>query len=130
MGYPLHGHELSLEISPLEANAGWAVALNKGDFLGSSSLISEKTKGVSRILRGLLVLDKAIPRAEMIVRNISNEVCGVITSGTFSPTLKQGVALALLDPKIAIGDLVEIDVRGRTSSARVVKPPFVPSHVR
>jgi aminomethyltransferase len=130
MGYPLHGHELSLDISPLEANAGWAVALTKGDFLGSQSLLEEKTKGVSRILRGLLVLDKAIPRAEMVVRNNSNETCGVVTSGTFSPTLKQGVALALLDPKIAIGDLVEIDVRGRTSSARVVKPPFVPSHVR
>jgi aminomethyltransferase len=130
MGYPLHGHELSLEISPLQANAGWAVALTKGDFLGSQSLLDEKTKGVPRILRGLLVLDKAIPRAEMVVRNNSNDACGVVTSGTFSPTLKQGIALALLDPKVAIGDLVEIDVRDRTSSAKVVKPPFVPSHVR
>ena len=130
MGYSLHGHELSLEISPLQANSGWAVALTKGDFLGSQSLLGEKTKGVSRILRGLLVLDKSIPRAEMVVRNNSNEVCGVTTSGTFSPTLKQGIALALLDPKVSIGDLVEIDVRGRTSSAKVVKPPFVPSHVR
>ena len=56
--------------------------------------------------------------------------CGVITSGTFSPTLKHGIALALLDPRIEIGSTVEIDVRGRVSSAKVVKPPFVTSHVR
>jgi aminomethyltransferase len=130
MGYPLHGHELSLEISPLQANAGWAVALNKPSFLGSESLKQEKLTGAKRVLRGLLMLDKGIPRADMNVMQGSGSQCGVVTSGTFSPTLKTGVALALLDPKIEIGSLVEIDIRGKTSSAKVVKPPFVDSHVR
>ena len=130
MGYPLHGHELSLEISPLQANAGWAVALNKESFLGSDSLKAEKSGGIKRVLRGLLVQDKGIPRAEMIVRQGPSVDCGVITSGTFSPTLKQGIALALLAPNVVIGSNVEIDIRGRVSTAKVVKPPFVASHVR
>ena len=130
MGYPLHGHELSLEISPLQANAGWAVALNKPSFLGSDSLKLEKTSGVTRILRGLLMQDRGIPRADMKVMQSSGLQCGVVTSGTFSPTLKTGVALALLDPKIEIGSILEIDIRGKTSTAKVVKPPFVDSHVR
>ena len=130
MGYPLHGHELSLEISPLQANSGWAVALSKERILGSDSLKAEKLNGAKRVLRGLLVQDKGIPRAEMIVRQNPNVDCGVITSGTFSPTLKQGIALALLSPNVEIGSLVEIDIRGRVSTAKVVKTPFVASHVR
>jgi aminomethyltransferase len=130
MGYPLHGHELSLEISPLQANAGWAVALSKQSFLGSESLKLEKTSGVTRVLRGLLMQDRGIPRADMNVMRNSGEQCGVVTSGTFSPTLKTGVALALLDPKIEIGSILEIDIRGKISTAKVVKPPFVDSHVR
>ena len=130
MGYPLHGHELSLEISPLQANAGWAVALGKERFLGSEPLKQEKAVGVKRVLRGLQVLDKAIPRAQMLVRQNSENVCGVITSGTFSPTLKHGIALALIEPQVEIGSVVEIEVRGRVSTAKVVKPPFVASHVR
>ena len=130
MGYPLHGHELSLEISPIQANAGWAVALNKPTFLGSETLKQEKLNGVTRILRGLLMQDRGIPRADMNVKDQSGQHCGVVTSGTFSPTLKNGVALALIDPKVEIGSIVEIDVRGKVSTAKVVKPPFVTSHVR
>ena len=130
MGYPLHGHELSLEISPLQANAGWAVALSKASFLGSENLRLEKSNGVKRILRGLLMQDRGIPRADMSVKHQSGEQCGVVTSGTFSPSLKNGVALALIDPKIEIGTTLEIDIRGKVSTAKVVKPPFVTSHVR
>jgi len=130
MGYPLHGHELSLEISPLQANSGWAVALGKERFLGIDSLRAEKANGVRRILRGLQLQDKGIPRADMVVTQSSIGQCGVITSGTYSPSLKHGVALALLNPKVEIGSIVEIDIRGRTSTAKVVKPPFVASHVR
>jgi len=130
MGYSLHGHELSTEISPLQASSGWAVSLNKGKFLGSEALIAEKSDGVKRVLRGLKVLDRAIPRLGMIVQSADGRNCGEITSGTFSPTLKHGVALALLDPSLKIGDTVKIDVRGRISEAEIVKPPFVQSRVR
>jgi aminomethyltransferase len=130
MGYSLHGHELSTEISPLQASSGWAVSLNKGKFLGSAALIAEKSEGVKRVLRGLKVLDRAIPRPGMIVQSADGKNCGEITSGTFSPTLKLGVALALLNPSLKIGDTVKIDVRGRVSEAEIVKPPFVQSRVR
>jgi len=130
MGYPLHGHELSLEITPLQASAGWAVALGKDDFHGKGALVGEKEKGVSRILRGLLSQDRGIPRAGMNVLDSNDQVVGTVTSGTFSPTLKAGIGLALIKPDIAVGAALKIDVRGRTSDVLVTKPPFVPSHVR
>ena len=130
MGYQLHGHELSLEISPLQASAGWAVALSKSEFHGKNALVGEKEKGVGRILRGLLSQDRGIPRAGMNVIDGNDQVVGIITSGTFSPTLKAGIGLALIKPDIAIGSALKIDVRGRTSDVLVTKPPFVPSHVR
>lgn len=130
MGYPLHGHELSLEISPLQANAGWAVAFGKAAFQGKDALIAEKAQGVSQILRGLKCSDRGIPRPGMNVLTATGEMIGQVTSGTFSPTLKTGIALALISPSVKIGDSVTIDVRGRTSTAEVIKPPFVTSHVR
>ncbi len=133
MGYPLHGHELSLEITPLQAAAGWAVALDKESFIGQAALRSEKERGVARISRALLCSDRGIPRAGMSVLNQAGEVIGEVTSGTFSPTLKTGIALALLKPEYKAGSESEdvvIDVRGRTSTAKVVKLPFVESHVR
>lgn len=130
MGYPLHGHELSLKISPLQANAGWAVGLSKLVFLGRASLLKEKEIGVTQILRGLKCIDRGIPRPGMSVLDFAGQKIGEVTSGTFSPSIKTGIALALLSPSINIGDSVTIDVRGRTSQAQVTKPPFVPSHVR
>lgn len=130
MGYPLHGHELSLEITPLQASAGWAVALSKSEFHGKNALVGEKEKGIGRILRGLLSQDRGIPRAGMNVLDGNDQVVGIITSGTFSPTLKAGIGLALIKPDIPIGSALKIDIRGRTSDVLVSKPPFVPSHVR
>jgi aminomethyltransferase len=66
----------------------------------------------------------------MAVRSVDGVVLGETTSGTFSPTLRTGIALALLDPAVKPGDTVEIDVRGRMLTCEVVKPPFVESHVR
>ena len=130
MGYPLHGHELSLSISPLQANAGWAVALKKAAFHGHDALVAEKANGVPRILRGLLAQDRGIPRGGMNVLDASGAIVGEVTSGTFSPTLKTGIGLALIKPDIEIDAELTIDVRGRSSVVKVVKPPFVASHVR
>ncbi len=130
MGYPLHGHELSLEITPVQANAQWAVGWKKEAFWGKEILQREKEVGPKRILRALKSLDRGIPRGGMDVKNLVGEVCGEVTSGTFSPTLKYGIALGLIDPKILIGDRLAIDIRGRLSEVEVVKSPFVPSHVR
>lgn len=130
MGYPLHGHELSLEISPVTAGASWAVGWQKDFFAGSAQLREEKAKGSDRILRGLLADERGIPRAGMQVKNSKGEVIGEVTSGTFSPTLKNGIALALVDSAVAIGEQVLVDIRGRNLSMSVTKLPFVSSHVR
>ncbi len=124
MGYPLHGHELSLDVTPVQARAGWAVGWSKPSFWGRSVLLAEKAAGPSRLLWGLLSLDRGIPRPGMAVLAGGAPV-GVVTSGTFSPTLRVGIGLALLDAAVTDGDEVRVDVRGRLSTMRVVKPPFV-----
>ena len=130
MGYPLHGHELSLEISPVEASAGWAVGWKKESFTGSAVLRDQKNGSANRKSVAIKSLDRGIPRAGMNVKNSQGDVVGVITSGTFSPTLKHGIALALVSKEISVGDQLIVDVRGRESQSEVVKLPFVTSHVR
>jgi aminomethyltransferase len=130
MGYPLHGHELSLNISPVEASASWAVGWKKDKFLGSDVLVSQKNGSADRKSVAIKSLDRGIPRAGMSVKNAKGEIIGEITSGTFSPTLKHGIALALVSKDIVVGDQLFVDVRGRDSQSEVVKLPFVTSHVR
>jgi aminomethyltransferase len=131
MGYPLHGQELSLEITPVQARSGWAVGWSKPAFWGRDALLAEKAAGPRRLLRGLELTGRGIPRGHMHVY-AGETLVGEITSGTFSPTKKVGIALALLDTSagLADGDAVEIDVRGRRIGARIVKPPFVQTSVR
>ena len=130
MGYPLHGHELSLEISPVQASAGWAIGWKKESFRGSEVLKSQRDAGVVRTLKALKSNDRGIPRAGMAIKNAEGAEIGIVTSGTFSPSLKVGIALALIEPQYAVGDVVTIDVRGRESSATINSLPFMPSHVR
>jgi aminomethyltransferase len=125
MGYPLHGQDLSLAITPNEARVGWAVGWRKPAFWGREVLLAERERGPGRALRGLEALDRGIPRAHMAVLDASGAVVGEVTSGTFSPTLRVGIALALVRPDIDTGDEVSVDVRGRPCRMRVRKPPFV-----
>lgn len=126
MGYPLHGHELSLDISPLQARCGWAVGWSKDAFWGRDALLAEKQAGPRRLLRGLRAVGRGVPRAEMTVLRDGAPV-GVTTSGTFSPTLGAGIALALIDTDADLPDgaTVSVDVRGRALDCELVKPPFV-----
>lgn len=130
MGYPLHGHELSLDITPVQAGLVWAVGWDKPAFSGRDALLAERAAGPRRRLRGIAAVERAIPRPEMPVLSVDGAPVGETTSGTFSPTLKQGIGLALLDAAIAEGDEVIVDVRGRQARFTVTKPPFVPPHVR
>ena len=131
MGYPLHGQDLSEDITPVQAGSGWAVGWSKPEFWGRKALIAEKEAGPARRLRGLRATGRGVPRAGMAVL-VDGEQVGTTTSGTFSPTLKTGIALALIDTASGVGpdDQVSVDVRGRALDCTVVKPPFVPSHVR
>jgi aminomethyltransferase len=131
MGYPLHGQDMSPEISPLEARAGWAVGWQKPAFWGREALLAEKDSGSVRTLRGLVATDRGIPRPHMSVY-VGDDIVGEITSGTFSPTRKCGIALALIDTAAGLveGDEVEVDIRGRRSVMTVMRPPFVTPSVR
>jgi aminomethyltransferase len=129
MGYPLHGHELSPEISPLQARCGWAIGWRKDTFWGRDALLAEKEAGPRRLLRGLRAVGRGVLRPDLTVLNGDAPV-GVTTSGTFSPTLKAGIALALLDTDIAEGTRVDVDVRGRRIECEVVRPPFVEPKTR
>ncbi|MEU8087031.1 glycine cleavage system aminomethyltransferase GcvT [Micromonospora sp. NPDC049101] len=131
MGYPLHGQDLSVDITPVQARSGWAVGWDKPAFWGRDALLAEKAAGPRRTLRGLVAVDRAIPRPGMTL-HVGDTQVGEVTSGTFSPTRKQGIALALLDTdaNLAEGDEVEIDIRGRRAPLTLTKPPFVTPSVK
>jgi aminomethyltransferase len=130
MGYPLHGQDLSPAISPVQARLSWAVGWKKDGFFGAAALRAEKEAGPRRLLRGLRAVGRGIPRPGMAVRDLDGEPLGVVTSGTFSPTLKTGIALALLRPDLVDGAAVTVDVRQRREQFVVVRPPFVTAGVR
>ena len=132
MGYPLHGHELSHDITPNQARSGWAVGWRKPEFWGREALQAEKATGPARTLWGLQAPGRGIPRPGMAVLDAAGARVGEVTSGTFSPTLRTGIALALLDTAagVSAGDELAVDVRGRPQPVTVVRPPFVESHVR
>src|SRR5690606_37486040 len=100
MGYPLHGNELGPDITPVMALAGWAVGWDKETFWGKDALVAQRAAKTSRLLRGLLATGRGIPRAHCEVKDSTGAVVGEVTSGTFSPTLKQGIALALLERSV------------------------------
>jgi aminomethyltransferase len=120
---PLYGHELSEEIDPYSAGLAWAVKLNKGDFVGREPLrLRKEHPPQSRI--GLVLDGKRIARQGATVLSGEREV-GLISSGTFSPTLQASIAMAIVAPEHwPIDTPLSVDVRGHLESARVVKLPF------
>jgi aminomethyltransferase len=131
MGYPLHGHELSADISPLQARCGWAIGWKKDAFFGRDALLAEKMAGSRRLLRGLRAVGRGVLRPDLTVLDGDTKV-GVTTSGTFSPTLNVGIALALIDTDAGVedGQHVTVDVRGRAVECEVLRPPFVEPKTR
>ncbi len=124
-GYCLYGHELTDDITPLEAGLGWSVKLNKGaDFIGRQALADEKQSGLRRKLVGITPTDRGIPRAgHPILR--AGQVIGEVTSGTMSPTLDRPVAMGFVPPADAApGTEIAVEIRGKAVPATVVALPF------
>jgi len=126
-GLPLHGHELGPGITPLQANLGWVVGWDKGEFRGRAALEAERAAGPRRRLRGLVASGRQPAREGSSVARHGGPV-GVVTSGNFSPMLERGIALALVDraAEVPEGAAVTMEVRGRTLDATVVATPFWP----
>ena len=119
---PLYGHELSATTNPFAAGVGWAVKLEKGEFLGRSALRTwKKNPGQKRI--GLRLAGKRIARQGADVLDAGLFV-GTVTSGTFAPTLQASLAMASVEPAAALGKTLEVDVRGHIEPATVVPLPF------
>ncbi len=124
--YPLYGHELDAEHGPLESGVAWAVKTKKGAFVGRDTVAAARRAVPSRHLVGLRMDERAIPREEYAVFAADGSApVGAVTSGTFSPTVKAGVAMARLDAASAVvGTQVRVDIRGRRVGAQVVPLPF------
>lgn len=123
-GLPLHGHELSPSINPLEANLGWVISWNKDNFSGRDALLEVRETGVERHLIGITTVGRRPPRDGCNVL-VGESIIGVTTSGNYSPSLEHGIAIALVNSQPAIGSTVAIDVRGSRLDGVVVKLPFI-----
>ena len=124
MGYALYGHELTEKISPIEAGLKRYVSFDGRGFIGEEVLRAQHENGVARTLVGLRMKDPGIPRAGYIVTAGGREA-GVVSSGTSSPSLKTGVALAFVDTALKEpGSEVQVIIRNRTAVAEVSPVPF------
>ncbi len=126
MGYLLCGIDIDESTTPLEAGAAWAVKLQKGDFIGRDALLRQKETGLSRRLIGLTAEEpRAIPRNGLPLTSADGNPLGRITSGSFSPTRKIGIALGYLPPNLSEGEIVYMETRGQRYPLRLTRPPFV-----
>ncbi|MCX6950948.1 MAG: glycine cleavage system aminomethyltransferase GcvT [Verrucomicrobia bacterium] len=124
-GYPLYGHEITADISPLTAGLGWTVKLHKGqDFIGRDALIVEATQGAPHKVVFFKTGDRRIVRAETPVLGADGAVVGRVLSGTLSPLLNEAIGSALVTTPAAAGALA-VDIRGTKIDLQLVKPPFV-----
>ncbi|WP_210651490.1 glycine cleavage system aminomethyltransferase GcvT [Nocardioides sp. SYSU D00065] len=130
MGYPLHGQDISLRTNPVEAGLSWAVGWKKESFWGREAVMQVREDGPARRLRGLVAVGRGIPRPGMSVTLTPDVPLADITSGTFSPTLKKGIGLALIPVMVAEDAQVGVDIRGRREIFQLVKPPFVDTSVK
>jgi glycine cleavage system T protein (aminomethyltransferase) len=121
---PLYGHELTEEIDPFQAGLGWAVKLDKGDFVGREALRKRKDDNTPSRRVGLEVEGKRAAREGALVL-VDGEEIGKVTSGSFAPTLEKSIAMAYVEPAYTKeGSAVVIDIRGTLTPARVMKLPF------
>ena len=123
-GYPLYGNELTAETTPVETRLMWAVKLDKGDFIGRQAILDVKEHGPDRLLTGLTAVDRCIPRHEQAV-TADGVTIGKVTSGTFSPTLGKGIAMAYVEPDYAVeGAELNVQIRDKPCPFHVVRLPF------
>jgi aminomethyltransferase len=128
-GLPLYGHDLDETISPTEADLGFAVSKRRreaADFPGAARILAEREGKLSRIRVGLLV-EGAPAREGAEILDASGTAIGVVTSGGFAPSLGKAIALGFVPPAhAAVGNKLQVSVRGRSQPAEVVPTPFVP----
>jgi aminomethyltransferase len=128
--YLLYGNDMNDSVSPLEAGISWATRLDKGDFIGRAALVAQKEAGLNRLIFAFQMTEDGIPRHDMDVYK-DGELVGKVSSGSVLPTVGGAGGMALLNPKkCAVGDTVEVDVRGKRKLARLVQKPLYKAKVK
>jgi aminomethyltransferase len=122
-GMHLYGQDMNDETTPLEASLGWVVHWDKGPFIGREVLEHQKSK-LTRKLVGLEITERGIPRHDYPVL-FQGAPVGTVTSGVWSPQFNKGIALAYVPTELSVlGTHLEVDIRGKSVAATVVKRPF------
>jgi aminomethyltransferase len=121
---PLHGHELSPDITPIEARLGWVIGWNKGQFVGRHALERQRDGAPHRWLTAVATANRQ-PLREGAPVAAGGAPVGTLTSGNFSPVLEHGIGLGLLDHDVAVGSSLDVELRGRFVPVTVVKAPFI-----
>jgi aminomethyltransferase len=123
--YPLYGHELDENTTPIEAGVGFFVSLTKGDFVGRSVLVEQKARGVSKRCVAFKMTDKsAPPRPHYAIFSVGQKV-GEVSSGTQSPSLNVGIGMGYVPPALAkAGTAIQIEIRGKLYAAEVMPKPI------
>jgi len=121
---PLYGHELSQDISPLEAGIGMFVKLDKGNFNGYTALMEQKKNGMKDKIVGFVVTGRGIARSEYPIMALGRRI-GTVTTGSYSPSLDKNMGLALVEAEFAtVGQEFDVEIRGKNVGAQVVPKPF------
>jgi aminomethyltransferase len=130
MRYALYGNDIDETTNPLEAGLGWVIKPAKGDFLGRDAIEKVRAAGPARRLIGLEMDDRSVARhGYPVVKN--GTPAGVVTSGTFGPSVERSIAMAYVaSPHAAVGSEVGVEIRGQVKPAHVVKTPFHPPKVK
>lgn len=124
-GFCLYGNEINEDISPLEAGLGWITKLNK-DFIGKDVIAQQKENGIEKKLIGFKLIERGVPRQDYKILDENENEIGVVTSGTQSPVLKEGIGMGYVKTDLAeVGNQILIQVRNKTIKAEIVKTPFV-----
>lgn len=125
MGYCLYGNDIDDTTNPIEGGLGWITKLGKGDFIGKPVVEKTKAEGAKRSLVGMILKEKAVPRHGYPLM-VNGAPVGVVTSGTFSPSLEKGIAMGYVNPPhTAVGSAIQIDIRGKAVEATIVALPFL-----
>lgn len=127
MGYCLYGNDIDDNTSPIEAGLGWIVKFNKDEnFINKDLFLKQKQEGVAKKLKAIELIDKGIARKDYKIVNSDNQIIGRVTSGSYSPVLKKGIAMGYVDTEYAKTDTtVFIKMRNRNAEAKIIKPPFL-----
>ncbi len=125
MGFCLYGNDIDQTTNPIEAGLGWITKPDKGDFIGKRAIVTMKNGGLKRRLVGFTLPEKTLARHGYPLL-VNGSKVGLVTSGTFSPTLQQGIGMGYVPIECASpGMMLDVEVRGKVVTAAVVQMPFI-----